>query len=88
MSIEAPLVFLADADVVLSFVENDQAHQRVAAAVVRSLHEGVVVFIVDQADLDAAEVMAEVRVAHPEKTLLVIVSSLALDVWGPKIGRV
>ena len=39
VSIEAPLVFLANADVVFTLVENDQAHQRVAATVVGSFHE-------------------------------------------------
>ena len=39
VSVEAPLVFLADANVVLSLVEYDQAHQRVAATVVGGFHE-------------------------------------------------
>ena len=57
MSVEASLVFLADTDVVLTLVEDDEAHQGVATAVVRGLHEGVVVVVVYHADLDAAEVV-------------------------------
>ena len=88
MSIEAPFVLLADTDVVLTLVEYDEAHQGVARATVGGLHEGVVVVVVDHADLDAAEVVAHVSVAHPEETLLVIVAALALDFGCPELGGV
>ena len=74
--VEASLVFLAHADMVLALVEHDQAHQAIALSVVRSLHETVVVCVVDHADLDTAEVVAQVRIAHPKQALVIVEASI------------
>jgi hypothetical protein len=39
MSIEAPFIFLADTDMVLTLMEYNESHKGVAASAVRSLHE-------------------------------------------------
>lgn len=69
----------------LPLMKNYEPHETVAAPAVRSLHETVVVVIINLADLDSAEIVAEVGVRHPEKTLVVVVAALPLQVRRPEI---
>ena len=46
------------------------------------------IVIVDMADLNPAEIVAHVRVCHPEKALVVGVLRLLFDVVGPEVTGV
>ena len=62
-----------------------EPHQGIAVSRLIGLHEGVLVVVIDVADLYAAKVVAQVRVRHPKQTFSIVVSALLLDVVCPEI---
>ena len=86
--VEAPIIRLVDRQIVMATRGRDhEANEGEGAKLMACLEEGVLVVIVDAAELEATEVLLQIRYAHEEGTIVFVGPiGLFLRRGGPAVG--
>ena len=73
MAVKATIVSLIDRQVVVAAWSTDlKADEREGAQLMASLEEGILIVVVDTAELDAAEVLNQILLTHEECSVILI----------------
>ena len=73
MSVKATIVGLIDRQVVVATWSTDlEADEREGAQLMASLEEGILIVVVDTAELDTAEVLNQILLTHEECAVILV----------------
>ena len=73
MAVKATIIGLIDRQVVVATWSTDlEADEREGAQLMASLEEGILIVVVDTAELDTAEVLNQILLTHEESAIIFI----------------